>query len=78
MSKITVVVLRRQKGSAETRPCPGCSAAMRLVGVEAHQLPSSNDDIYTFECGTCGMTTAEVVSKGNAGRKSGTLVSSFD
>jgi hypothetical protein len=35
---------------------------MRLVGIEPHHLPTSNDNIYTFECVVCGMTTAEAVS----------------
>jgi hypothetical protein len=36
---------------------------MRLVGIEPHALPTSDDEIYTFECTVCGMTTAETVSK---------------
>ena len=66
MSEMTVVGrfgLGRHNGAAETRSCPACKAAMRLVGIEPHHLPMSNDDIYTFECVLCGMTTAEVVSK---------------
>jgi HWE histidine kinase len=49
-------------GVGETRSCPGCKVAMRLVGIEPHHLPTSNDNIYTFECVVCGMTTAEAVS----------------
>jgi hypothetical protein len=49
-------------GGGETRACPGCKVTMRLVGIEPHHLPTSNDNIYTFECVVCGMTTAEAAS----------------
>ena len=78
MSEMTVIVLGRHNGAGETRSCPACKAAMRLVGIEPHHLPTSNDDIYTFECVVCGMTTAEVVSNRQHSPKSETLVSSVD
>jgi C4-type Zn-finger protein len=48
----------------ETQACPVCRMPMRLVGMEPHPVPGRSDEIYTFECSQCGMTTAEVVSKG--------------
>jgi hypothetical protein len=46
----------------DTRACPVCKVTMRLVGIEPHHLPTINDNIYTFECVVCGMTTAEAGS----------------
>ena len=66
MSEIKVAgqfVPGRHNGAAETSSCPECKIAMRLVGIEPHYLPTRNDDIYTFHCVVCGMTTAEVISK---------------
>ena len=50
-------------GGGEMRSCPRCKVAMRLVGIEPHHLPTRSDDIYTFECVVCGMTTAETTNR---------------
>jgi hypothetical protein len=50
-------------GGVETRPCPRCQVLMRLVGIEPHHLPTSKEDIYTFECDGCGITTVAEVHK---------------
>ena len=49
------------KGRGEMRCCPACKMAMRLVGIEPDHLPTSTDEIYTFECVVCGMTTVEAI-----------------
>ncbi len=59
-------------GRGETRFCPGCKLSMRLVGIEPHHLPTSNDNICTFECVACGTTTAVAVSAGTLAELMGT------
>jgi hypothetical protein len=50
-------------GSGRMRFCPECQIVMRLVGIEPHYLTTCSDEIYTFECVGCGITTAEAVAK---------------
>jgi hypothetical protein len=57
-----IITLLKYAG-VETRSCPRCGALMRLVGIEPHHLPTSRDEIYTFECDGCGITTVAEVSK---------------
>jgi PAS domain S-box-containing protein len=64
MRKLRIVGVGWRNGGSETQPCRKCEELMRLVGIERDPLSTGDDDIYTFECTACGLTTAEAVSKG--------------